>query len=126
MRLGSKDDGRSPRPFARADPIVMAERINLFEHDLALVDAVAGLTTADWRGGAGVDVELEAEDRAADTFIVKAIPVFLNGFNKGGMQLGREILGDGDVLVELFLIAKGVPKVDIGAGGYKLSGGGTG
>jgi hypothetical protein len=42
------------------------------------------------------------------------------------MQLGREILGDGDVLVELFLIAKGVPKVDIGAGGYKLSGGGTG
>ena len=84
------------------------------------MDTIARLTTADWRGGAGVDTKFETKDGAANAFVIKAIPVFMDRVGKGGAQIVRKVRGDCDVFIELGLVAVGVPEVNIGPGRYSF------
>lgn len=120
--LWSEDDGGSPRTFARTDPIVMTKGVNLCEHDLALVDAITGLAATDGRGFASVDAKFEAEDGADNAVFVEAVPVFVDGVDEVGAQLIRDVIRDGDVFVELGLVADCVPEVDVGTAGHGFRG----
>jgi hypothetical protein len=79
VRLGYKDKRRAPSASALLNPAIVKEGADLIENDLALEDAVAGLTTADWSRCAGVDAEVEAEDGADNAAIVETVPILVDG-----------------------------------------------
>ena len=48
MRFGGKNDFRTPRAGALADPVVVGEGVELLHHDGRFVDTVIGGLTANW------------------------------------------------------------------------------
>jgi hypothetical protein len=120
--LGCEDKRSTPSTAALLDPTVVKEGVDLVEHDLALEDAIAGLTTADWRRCASVDAEVEAKDRTDDPAFIEAIPVFVDGRDEQVLELGLEVCRDSDVLVEFGLVAGSIPRMEVGADSGNWSG----
>ena len=67
------------------------------------------MTAADGGGRTGVNAEVEAEDWTDYSAVVKAVPVFVNGGDEHGLELGFKVWGNGDVFVEFSLVTGGVP-----------------
>jgi hypothetical protein len=115
VRLGGKDNGRSPGTEAFADPAVGLQDLEVRHDDLALVRPVVRFLTADRRGSTGVNSEFKIQDWVLDTSRVETVPM---GFDDGGDGSTRsrvDIGADHKILGELGEVTVTVPKVDVGA-----------
>jgi hypothetical protein len=115
VRLGCEDKRSTPSAATLLDPAIVKQRADLILHDLAFEDAIAWLTTADWSRSAGIDAEVEAENRADNAAVVEAIPVFVDGGDEQVAELGLEVGRDSDIFIEFGLVAGSVPRMEVGA-----------
>jgi hypothetical protein len=115
MRLGGKDDGRTPRSTALTDPTVAEENVDMFHDDLALVRPAMWFLATHRRRAAGVDSEFEMKDGKLDASGVKAVPMRLDDGDDGGADSGSDGRPNNKILGEFIDVAVVVPQVDVGA-----------
>ena len=77
------------------------------------MNTVIGWATANGSGGASVDGEFEAADRAGDATVVKTVPIIGDNRGKFGEECRGEVGRNRDDFVEFSLVAGGVPEVKI-------------
>jgi hypothetical protein len=77
--FGSKDNEGAPWTAAFINPVIVEQGDDVVHDDVGFVRAVVGFWTADWIGGAGVDAELEAQDRVPSAVLVETVPPLAPG-----------------------------------------------
>jgi hypothetical protein len=77
MGFGGKDNSRSPRAQARANPFVVKQDMNLFHDDLPLMWAIMRFVATNRRRGTSINAELETENREPNGGI-KTVPILFD------------------------------------------------
>jgi hypothetical protein len=90
----------------------------MIHDDLGLMRPIVGLGTTDWSRSAGIDSELEPQDRVPCTILVKTVPPILNDSADGRSDGRVDSIPNAKALLKFHRVASRleVPKVSTGDG----------
>jgi hypothetical protein len=122
MGFRSKNDERTPRTMAFANPSVGKKCVLLLQDDPGFTGPATRLTTTNRLSTASVDSKFEADDSFGDASFVEDIPACLNHRFNFATSSEIDMIADAKVLFKFRCITGTVPEVNIGRRGFESSG----